>query len=175
MEPEQSTTPEVKEIKWLNAKRKVKNLKFHPDNPRIIKEDDVAELKKIIKRDGYRDPVSCNLNDVLISGHKRVSVFMYDHRDEEEIDVRIPSRLLTDEEHKLQMLTANKFGTESANWDWDKLNNEYEESMLAEAGFSENDLAGYAKEVDEEIEKAGQELQEREQIICPECGARFTQ
>lgn len=157
MEPEtneqsvNSDHEDFKKIDWLNTTKKVSDLKFHPKNPRVITESDITEMNKSMDEFGYFDPVTVNLDNVIISGHKRIMAMLDKELFEEEIDVRIPTRLLSPEEHEKLMLIANKLGSKNSQWDWDTLNNKFDEALLFDVGFTENELSG-ATDIDSNID-----------------------
>lgn len=64
------------EIKSNKIKiEKVANIKPHPKNNNIHPKEQIEELKKQIKYQGFRDPlVISNLSGYLISGHARLEV-----------------------------------------------------------------------------------------------------
>ncbi len=152
---------------WINAKKKVSALRFHPKNPRIITEKGIGDMKASIAEFGYTEPVLINLDNVIIAGHKRVSAFLDWDQGNQEIDVRVPNRLLSVDEHERLMLKDNKM--EEGNWDYDKLNNEFELVQLEDAGFTEANLTSYGPEP----EKKEKEVKEKINKICPHCGGEL--
>lgn len=169
---------EFKKIRWTNAKRKVSDLKFHPKNPRVITEDKIKRMRKSFEDYGYADPVMVNMDNVLISGHARVSTLLADDKGEEEIDVRLPNRLLTDKEHEGLLLTMNRMGDNA--WDWDTLANEYDMEFLREAGFTDVDFDGFKIDdeelvVEDVVEEDKEEKVERKlrEVSCPHCNRLF--
>lgn len=151
---------------WITVKKKVSSLRFHPKNPRIITDRGIDKMQESMSEFGYVTPVVANLDNVLIAGHKRVMALLDWEQGEEEIEVRVPNRLLSKEEHEKLMLIDNKM--EEGNWDWDKLNNEFDEVLLTEVGFSETELGGYA-EPEEEHDVSKTKDKKTIHVVCPNC------
>ena len=175
MEPEQTSQP-VEEIKtekpktwWITQKKKPSVLKFHFKNPRVITDKGIDKMQESMSEFGYVTPVAINLNNVIISGHKRIAALMDWDKGDEEIDVRVPNRLLSNEEHEKLMLLDNKM--EEGNWDWDKLNNQFEEALLEEVGFTEIDLGGAVEP--EEANEPKAKKQKFKEVSCPNCSHVF--
>ena len=152
---------------WTTTKKKVSDLKFHPKNPRIYTDKDIDILRRDIEEFGYADPVIINLDNVLIAGHRRCSLFIADGKSDEEIDVRTPSRLFSAKEHERLMLKLNKIS--EGKWDHNMLANEFEEAILEECGFSEAKLTDVNEEPKEEKEKE----KKIKTVACPDCGKFF--
>lgn len=84
------------EIEWHIERRKVSLLKPYSKNPRKITKDQYEHLKRNIKKFGLIDKPFINLDNTLIGGHQRTRLwkeFGYD-----EVDVFVPSRMLTEKE-----------------------------------------------------------------------------
>lgn len=176
MEPtEQSESTEAINDKpktyWITTKKRVGALRFHPKNPRVITEERVGKMKESIAEFGYMDLVSANLDDVIISGHRRVAALLDWGQEDETIEVRVPNRLLSKEEHEKLMLVSNRLGEKG--WDWDKLANEFDEALLEEVGFTEIDFVGEEKEDDQDTEKK-EKVSKNKDVECPQCHHAFT-
>ena len=98
---------QVDKIIWTTVKRKVKDLKFYQFNPRQIKADQFERLKKSIDELGYAELVAIDTDDTLVAGHMRVRALIALGRSEEEIEVRMPNRKLTEREFKRYLITSN--------------------------------------------------------------------
>lgn len=126
-----------KKIIWTTEKRKVKDLLPDPINPREISSSDFKQLKRSIEKFNYVEPVAVNLNGRIIAGHMRVKALIALKRGNEEIDVRVPSRALSQEEATEYLLRSNK---NRGDWDYDKLANEFDLSLLVDVGFTDKEL-----------------------------------
>ncbi len=108
----------MEKLVWSTEKRKVKDLIPYEFNPRKRNEDKQSELKKSLEDFNLVDTPVLNIDGVLISGQRRLEALIELGRGEDEIDVRIPNRLLTADEVKRYCLLAN---THAGEWDMPKL------------------------------------------------------
>lgn len=122
-------------LEWKNEKRKVIDLIPAGYNPRKISEKQKQDLIESIRQFNAVVPVVINADNTMIGGHQRLSI--YADIGIEEIDVRVPSRKLTEKEEKELNLRLNQNGGE---WDPDKLH-AMDPDMLLNIGFSTPDLA----------------------------------
>lgn len=141
----------MKKIEWKTEKRKVKDLIPQSWNPRKISEKQRRELEKSLQKFNLADIPVIDQNNNIIGGHQRVAILMALGRGEEEIDVRVPSRKLTEKEVKELNLRLNR---NTGEWDWELLS-EIDSDLLEEVGFEESELdnlvkAELADEFDEE-------------------------
>lgn len=129
-------------ITWSTEKRKVKDLIPADYNPRKISEKQRLELIESIKEFDTVEPLVINLNNHLIGGHQRLSI--YTDQGIDEVEVRVPSRKLTiDEEIKLN-LRLNK---NTGDWDAEKLQEMNIETLL-DVGFGDEELSTMFDNVD---------------------------
>jgi ParB-like chromosome segregation protein Spo0J len=87
-------------LEWYNEKRKVKDLVPFEFNPRKLTEEKKQLLINSIEKFNLAEVPAINLDNVIIAGHQRIKVLMEIVRGDEEIDVRVPNRLVTDKEFK---------------------------------------------------------------------------
>ena len=121
-------------IVWSTAKRLISELTPAEYNPRQASEKETQDLKNSLERFDLADPIIINKNNTIIGGHFRVKVL--EESGVEEIDVRIPSRQLTEEEEIELNLRLNK---NSGSWNNELLAN-FSEDMLKQVGFSPEEL-----------------------------------
>lgn len=92
---------------WHTEKRKVSELIPFAYNPRILTEERKQKLiASLEKYDLVEIPV-INLDNVLLAGHQRVKILLFLNRGDEEIDVRVPNRMLTEIEVKEYNVISN--------------------------------------------------------------------
>jgi len=127
------TKPKEK-ITWGNGKRKVKDLKPFPGNPRKADEKQVQDIDVSLERFNLADPLVINTDNVVVGGNLRLSRLT--EKGVAEADVRIPSRALTQEEANELNLRLNK---NVGSWDFDVLAN-FSEGMLLDVGFESEEL-----------------------------------
>ena len=170
------------EITWTTEQRKLGDLKAWEKNPRQLSDHDAKNIKQSMDTFGFADPLIVNTDNTIIGGHMRKRVIGDNGH---VVDVRVPSRQLTDREVEELNIRLNR---NSGEFDFDILANEFEVGDLLDWGFTEFDLG---IEIDEEpaedpgaqMDKA-EELREKWQVesgqlwgmgkytICPGCGKR---
>ena len=123
-------------IEWHVEKRKIEDLKPHPENARIFTEKGMADLKKSINSIGMAQPINITTDNTVLSGHARLMALK--DQGVEEVDVYVPSRELTAKEQQevLIRMNANIAGI----FDWDKAANIFEMQDLLDWGCEIPDL-----------------------------------
>ena len=117
-------------MKWTLQKKKIKDLKNNPKNPRRLSKHDAEHLRKSIDSFGQCEPVVVNTDGSIIGGHQRVRIMK--RLGYKEVDVYVPERLLSDKEADELNIRLNRNHGE---WDFDILANEWEIPDLVEWGF----------------------------------------
>jgi DNA modification methylase len=147
---------------WRTEKRLVKDLLPYEKNPRTISEKQMEDLTKSLKKFGLVETPAIDTDSRIIAGHQRIKVLQLLGRGDEEIDVRIPNRKLTEKEYEQYLLTSNAVG---GDWDFEKLRG-FDMELLLDIGFSEEDLSSIwddhleTEDDDFDIEKAISEIRE---------------
>jgi hypothetical protein len=162
-------------LTWHEERRRLGDLRARPDNPRQIGED---EARRLVRSYGeYEQPVPMLVNPdgTLLDGHQRLDVWLAEYGPEFEVDVRIPSRPLTQREW--QRLTVYLHRGATGSWDWDKLAAWDGDDML-EWGFDDLMLAELehdAKRLEAMIEAAQEEeeIPEQSMELRPKTMARI--
>jgi len=124
------------QLAWTTQKRKVDNLMPYEKNPRKISDKQIADLKRSLKKFNLVEIPAIDTDGKIIAGHQRIKVLQILGRGQEEIDVRVPNRKLTQEEYNQYLLTSNAVG---GDWDFDKLK-AFDMDLLLNIGFGEDDL-----------------------------------
>ena len=122
-------------MKWINEKRKLKDLIPNAKNPRRMSKRMAEKLGESIDLFGIASPLVVNIDGQLIGGHQRVKQLLAMGFDE--IDVRIPPRELTQDECDLLNIMLNKVNGE---WNDEMLANLWDEELLLKGGFTEAEL-----------------------------------
>jgi hypothetical protein len=112
----------------------VSELEPAPYNPRQLTEKQAKDLDRSLDRFNLADPIIINTNKRIIGGHQRINILK--QRGVTEVDVRIPSRPLTEHEEKELNLRLNK---NLGEWDYDLLAS-FDEDMLLDVGFDSKEL-----------------------------------
>ena len=126
-----------KKLFWKTEKRKVKDLIQYKKNPRKLSEDQLEGLKRSLKKFNVAELPCINTDGTLVAGNQRVLALSLLGRDEDEIEVRVPNRPLTEAEFRDYLLTSNRSG---ASWDFEKLASDFDIDELLTAGFDSLDL-----------------------------------
>ena len=126
----------MKKLKWHTEKRIINQLIPYENNPRIMTEKQKADLQKSLEEFDLVEIPAIDTDNKIIAGHQRLKIMQLLGRGNEEIDVRVPNRKLTEEEFKKYNLRSNK---NTGEWDWDMLAN-YDEELLLDIGFDEYEL-----------------------------------
>lgn len=148
------------EIIWKTEKRKVRDLIPADYNPRVISDREKADLIASIVEFGKVVPVVINAGKRhrhLIGGHQRIQIYADLGWQEEEIDVRVPSRELSLSEEKELNIRLNK---NTGSWDWSKLT-QFKIEDLAAWGFEKESIS---KEWDK-VEKKGDENDDKIPVV----------
>ena len=137
--PEQTTeqAPALAKLEWKTAKRKISDLIEFEHNPRQMTSEQVEQLTKSLEKFNLVEIPAVNLDNRIIAGHQRLKIMAMLGRSEEEIDVRVPNRALTEEEFKEYNLRSNK---NTGEWDWEVMANAFDIEMLTEVGFDKDDI-----------------------------------
>ena len=125
-----------KKLFWKNERRKVDDLIPFQGNPRVVDKRTQDSLLKSLKRFNLAEIPVCDLDNTIIAGHARLKTLQLLGRGSEEVDVRIPSRKLTESERKAYLLTSNAVrGT----WDYDLLRT-FDTELILDIGFQDYEL-----------------------------------
>lgn len=133
-------------LKFHNEKRKINDLIPYESNPRKLTEKQFDDLKKSLEKFDLAEIPVIDIDNKIVAGHQRLVVLKALGRGEEEIDVRIPSRKLTEEEFQEYLIRSNK---NTGQWDWDMLGNVFDLEKLQDWGFDDVDLGKIPELYDE--------------------------
>ena len=185
-------------LTWRNEKRRLSDLVDWERNPRQITEAQAKRLARSLDEFGQVQTVAVEPDDTLVDGHQRAHVWAAAQKfgPDYEVDVRVASRKLTDEER--EALVAALHGGAAGQWDWDKLAS-FDFDTLGDWGFDDDllkqwnddaaNLALMLEAEEEELPDAPEaemsradELQEKWGVklgdlwgigrytVCPKCG-----
>lgn len=138
-------------LEWITERRKVKDLVPFEFNPRKITEEKINKLRESVAHFNLVEIPAINKDDTIIAGHQRLKVLIAMGRGDEEIDVRVPNRMLTDIELKEYNLRSN---IQVGMWDLEILQEVFSEFDLEGLGLDITDLPDFKAEMlnDEEQE-----------------------
>lgn len=127
-------------ITWRTEKRRLGDLVDWEKNPRQMTEKQADDLARSIGKFGYVEEIVVNADGrSLIGGHRRKDVILARALMEPDamVDMRIPSRELTEDEREELAIRLNR---NTGDWDFDGLANDFEVSSLVEWGFDADEL-----------------------------------
>lgn len=136
-------------IIWHNERRIVSSLITWNINPRKITEGQLEQLKASVTKFNLADPIIVDTDNTIVGGHQRLTVLKLLGRGEEEIDVRIPNRKLTDEEFRELAIRLNR---NQGEWDWDLLEEHFSVGDLLDFGFERFEFGLHNDELPEHAE-----------------------
>lgn len=151
---------------WTTQKRRVKDLIPSDYNPRERDEKGQEVLVNSMNEFGLVDTPVINMDGSLISGHRRLEYYIDRKLLSEEIDVRVPSRMLTKDEVKRYMLLAN---THAGKWDLIKLEENFSEIYK---GILINDLPSIEDTVLPSAEQVTQGKDQQREVVEDEFNDR---
>lgn len=144
----------MSKLTWKTEQRRVRDLVPSDYNPRERDEKGQTVLEKSLDKFGLVDTPVINLDEQLISGHRRLEYYIERGLLDEMIDVRVPSRMLTEDEMKQYMLLAN---THAGKWDLIKLEEEfsdiYKDIMVNELPSIEDTALPSAEQITQSKDK----------------------
>lgn len=105
-------------LQWFTQKRRVNDLVPYEKNPRKMSPKQLSDLKRSLRKFNLVEIPAIDTTNRVIAGHQRLKVLQLLGRGEEEIEVRVPNRKLTQEEYDQYLITSNAVG---GDWDFDKL------------------------------------------------------
>lgn len=78
-------------IEWRVEKRKLKDLKQLPNNPRRISDKAFKKLKQRLHERGFRDVLKIDKENYVLSGNQWLKAMMEEWGDDYEVDVKVPA------------------------------------------------------------------------------------
>lgn len=121
----------MSDIKWKCEKRKIEELKPHPENPRVFTQKGMKDLGKSIDKIGMAQPINITPDGIILSGHARLLALK--NKGIKEVDVYVANRPLSEKEQREVLIRMN--ANVAGEWDMDKLANEFEIEDLVEWGL----------------------------------------
>lgn len=122
----------MEKLTWRTEKRKFSELLPYKYNPRILTEKRKEILMNSIDKFGFVEIPAINLDNTLLAGHQRTVAMIALGRGDEEVDVRIPNRMLTEQEVKEYNVQSN---VSIGYWDQEMLENLFSDLDLAKIGL----------------------------------------
>ena len=157
---------------WTLVKRKLKDLKPHPKNPRTLSSDDGAHLQISLEKFGMAEKPIINTDNQIIGGHQRWRLLKKSGI--KEIDCWMPDRKLDEKEVEEFLIRLNR---NHGRWDFDGLANDFDTIELMDWGFKPEEFLGKLTDDEDDgkepREPKGKESKGKSLKTCPSCGAEF--
>jgi DNA modification methylase len=134
----------TKDLTWTTAKRRISQLVGHPKNPRKMSEEQMRNLQESINRFNLVEIPAIDTDNTILAGHQRLKAMQLAGRGDEEIDVRVPNRALTETEREEYLLRSNQ---NTGSWD-DELLKAMDMDLLLDVGFGDEELQALFDDVD---------------------------
>ena len=134
----------MSKLTWRTEQRRVKELLPFKQNPRKMSQKQTDDLIKSFKKFDLVEIPAIDTENRIIAGHQRCAVLQLMGRGEEMIDVRVPSRALTEREYKQYMITSNKV---HGDWDEEILSEYFETDLLLESGFTQEEITNLTTDI----------------------------
>jgi hypothetical protein len=157
-------------LTWTTERRAIKDLTEWPKNPRTLSDSQAKQLEQSLRKFGFVEPLAINLDNRIIGGHMRRRILMAQSlvSPDGTVEVRVPSRLLTEDECEELGIRLNK---NTGEFDFDTLANEFELDKLLSWGFESWEFGGAGEE--EPLPPEGGSGGTPGQVKCPNCGHCF--
>lgn len=126
----------MSDIIWHTERRRLGDLVEWAKNPRILSAHDAEHIRRSIDKFGLADPLVINADNTIIGGHQRKHILA---NPDALVDVRVPSRQLTEAEAEELSIRLNKA---QGSWNWEMLANNWEMDTLVDWGFGRKELEG---------------------------------
>ena len=154
----------MEKIEWRTEKRFIRDLIPYAHNPRKMSSEQVKQLIDSLEKFNYVELIAIQPDNRIIAGHMRIKVLKQIGRGKEEIEVRVPSRMLSDEEMKEYLIRSNR---NTGEWDWDMLAEQWDVSSLMQWGFTADEVSWGI------LDGALEEEAEEEPLCCASCGQKI--
>ena len=158
-------------INWTNERRKLSELIPWEINPAQINQRQAERLEESLELFGQIQTLAISPSNEIYDGHQRKLVWSASQKygGDYEVDVRVASRELTEQERKKLVIYLRKGAV--GEFDFEILANHFEIDDLLDWGFDakELDLNLWVGESQEEEGIIG----DAKMIECPKCGHQF--
>jgi len=159
----------MKSLTWTNGKARLGNLVDYDKNPVQLTKHAAQELAKSLKKFGHIIPYTAaapknGRNVPILDGHqrKKVEMELLGVKPETMVEIRYPSRKLTDKERQEIIVRLRKNVGE---WDFDILANNFDTDDLLDWGFTEKELQLEGFEFEDESRDAEPQIERAEELL----------
>lgn len=128
----------MQKLVWQTEKRRVSELVPNHHNPRTMSPKQLEDLKQSLKTFGLVELPVIDLDGRIVAGHQRLLALKLLGKENEMVEVRVPSRKLSRKEYDRYLLGSNKI---HGDWDFDLLSQYFDIDTMLVSGFDDNDLS----------------------------------
>lgn len=118
-------------MNWVIQKRNIEDLKGYDKNPRKFTKKGLKDLKESLEKCGDANIITINSDNTILGGHARFEVMK--QLGYKEVDVKVPDRLLNEDEIKEIVIRLN--ANTAGDWDLDKLALNFDCDLLFDWGL----------------------------------------
>ena len=147
-------------LEWHNETRKISELVPHAKNPRRLTEEQKQTLTDSLEKFNLVEIPVINTDNTILAGHQRLKVLAALGRGDEEIEVRVPNRELTQPEADEYLLRSNK---NTGEWDYDLLK-AFDADALLSFGFQDYEIKSDRDETLAQYEATGDEPSKKDSL-----------
>jgi len=147
----------AKKLQWHTVQKRVNDLIPQEVNPRKITDKQMSDIKKSLTKFNLVEIPALDLDNKILAGHQRIKALQLLGRGDELIDVRVPNRILTEDETKRYLIASNALG---GDWDFEKLKS-FDLDLLVNIGFDQVDLSKFW---DKELEIKDEDFNVEEEL-----------
>ena len=161
-------------ITWTNERRKLSELIPWDINPAQISEKQAERLEESLELFGQIQTLAISPSNEIYDGHQRKLVWSASQKygGDYEVDVRVASRELTEQERKKLVIYLRKGAV--GEFDFEILANHFEIDDLLDWGFDRIELGVAGYEIPDEFQEYDESVADDvEMIECPKCGHSF--
>jgi len=150
-------------ITWTNETRKLSQLLPWDHNPRQLTEKQAEHLQASLRKFGLAQPFLISPDNEIYDGHQRQALMdiMVEWGQDADIDCRMSSRLLTDDERRELVIRLHE---NTGEWNWDMVPNLYDVEELAEFGMPEWKIEEFLPEEEPPPENAEPQINRAEEL-----------
>ena len=127
----------AKQLVWSTERRRLGDLVPHKFNPRLATEKFKQTLTRLLKKFGLVEIPAIDLDGGILAGHQRIAALLALYGPDYEIEVRVPSRRLTESERSEYLLASNRA---HADWSYELLAEHFDIGTMLMSGFDDADL-----------------------------------
>jgi hypothetical protein len=159
---------------WTTVSRCASQLIPLSYNPRKLTDKQRLDLEASLEKFNLVEIPVINMDNKIIAGHQRIMILLALGRGDEQIDVRVPNRMLTESEVKEYNIRSNK---NTGEWDLETLKANFDLTELLGWGFTHaefNELGLVIPDFQSVPAEEQPRLDVKNTTICPKCGHEFT-